>query len=254
MKHFVMLAAVVVAGAALATRPATAQLQGMPVYFNPKGGTGLTISGDFGRAVSTTVAGLPAPQKPYAFGAGARLGLPFASVGVGAAVYRPNVRTQDSEVQYAGTAALKVFGSPLIPLAVSLQVGAGYLRAGSGTFATRTVNVPIGLGVALNVPTPGASIEPWLAGRVHLSSVSTGTIAGGSVSGLQLGYGASGGLSVGLPMGLGFHVAVDWATFGGKASSPISEQRSKTRRLTVGAGAHFAIKIPGLGVPLVPGV
>ena len=39
----------------LVARPASAQLQGLPVYFNPKGGTGLTFAGDFGRAVSTKV-------------------------------------------------------------------------------------------------------------------------------------------------------------------------------------------------------
>lgn len=238
----------------LGVRPAAAQLQAMPVYFNPKGGTGLTISGDFGRAVSTRTGTMTAAQKPYAFGGSVRLGLPMVSVGVGAASYDPNVTTQNNEVQYAGTAALKVFGSPLIPVAVSLQVGAGYLRAGSGTFATKTVNVPIGLGVALNVPTPGASLEPWLAGRVHLISVSTGTVAGGSISGTQVGYGASGGLSVGLPMGLGFHVALDWARFGARPTSPITDQRLEKQSLTVGVGAHFSLKIPGLGVPLVPGV
>lgn len=234
--------------------PAAAQLQGLPVYFNPKGGTGLTISGDFGRALSTKVGGTPAAQKPIAFGGSVRLGLPMVSVGVGAAVYDPKVTTQGNEVQYAGTAAFKVFGSPLVPVAVSLQAGAGYLKVGSGTFATKSVSVPIGVGVALNVPTPGASIEPWLAGRVHLNSVSSGTVAGGSISGTQLGYGASGGLSVGTPIGFGFHVAFDWATFGAKTSSPIFAQRLKTERLTVGAGAHFTIKIPGLGVPLVPGI
>jgi hypothetical protein len=238
----------------LGATPAAAQLQGLPVYFNPKGGTGLTISGDFGREVSTKQGPNTAPQKPNGLGVSARLGLPVVSVGVGAAVYDPNVITQNNELQYAGTVAVKVFGSPLVPVAVSLQAGAGYLRVGSGTFATKTVNIPIGLGVALNVPTPGASIEPWLAGRVHLSSVSIGTVAGGSISSTRVGYGASGGLSVGLSIGLGFHVALDWATFGAQASSPFNDHREQTQRLTAGVGAHFTLKIPGLGVPLVPGI
>src|SRR5262245_17265298 len=108
--------------------PAAAQLQGLPVYFTPKGGIGLTLAGDFGRAASTKVNGVAAANKPNAIGGRAILGLPFITVGVGAAIYDPKITTQNNEMQYAGTLALKVFGAPLVPIAVSAQVGAGYLK------------------------------------------------------------------------------------------------------------------------------
>lgn len=251
MKRFTMTA-LFGFGLALGATPVAAQLQGLPVYFNPKGGTGITIAGDFGRTVNNKVNGIAAPQKPSTIGARVSLGLPFVTVSVGAGIYDPKVLAQKNEVQYAGSAALKIFGAPLIPVAVSLQAGAGVITVGTGTGATKTVNIPVGIGVALNVPTPGASIEPWVAGRVHVSSVSTG---GGTTSGTQLGYGASGGINLGLPIGVGVHVALDWASFAAKASSPILSQRNKIERLTVGVGLHYSIKLPGLpGVPIVPGI
>jgi hypothetical protein len=55
-----------------------------------------------------------------------------------------------------------------------------------------------------------------------------------------------------MPIGLGLHAAFDWATFAARASSPVLSQRNKTERLTVGGGAHFSIKIPGLpGIPIL---
>jgi len=239
-------------GALAGAQPAPAQIQGMPVYFNPRGGVGLTFSGDLGRVVNNRVGATSSASKPFAYGAGVRLGLPFLSLGAMAAVYDPKVTTQRNEVQYAGTAALKVFGGPLIPLSVSLQAGVGYIGLGSGTAATNYLNIPIGVGVALNVPTPGASIAPWVAARVHVNSVSTGGGIG-TLSQTQVGYGASGGLNIGTPTGLGFHVALDWSTFGSRPASPIPSLRDRVQRLTAGGGVHYTLKIPGL-VPIVPGM
>ena len=146
-----------------------------------------------------------------------------------------------------GSAALKVFGGPLIPVAVSLQAGAGYLKKGTGTSATKTLNVPIGLGFAINVPTPGASFEPWAAGRVHMNSVTVGT-----ASGTQVGYGVSGGVNLGLPIGVGLHVALDWSRFSRKTVGTLN--LSKRETMVVGVGLHYSIKLPGLpGIPIVPG-
>lgn len=242
-------------GSILGARPAAGQLQGLPVHFNPKGGTGITIAGDFGRTVSNTVGGITSAQKPSTIGGRVSLGLPFITVGLGAGVYDPKVTAQTNELQYMGTMALKVFGAPLIPVAVSLQAGAGFLKVGTGTFATKAVNVPVGLGIALNVPTPGASIEPWVAGRVQVNSVSTGTAGGATTSGTQLGYGASGGINLGLPIGVGVHVALDWVSYAAKLTSPIASQRNKIERMTLGIGLHYSLKLPGLpGVPIVPGI
>jgi len=234
----------------LAAAPALAQLQSLPVYFSPKGGTGLTLDVDFGRDASNKLAGVPTLNHPTTIGGRAYLGIPFVTLGVGAAAYDPKLTSTKSEVQYMGSAALKVFGGALIPVAVSLQAGVGYLKQGSGTFATKTTNVPVGVGVAINVPTPGASIEPWAAARVHINAVSYNTS-----SGTQAGVGLSGGVNLGLPIGVGAHVALDWSRFGAKPASPIPALQQKIERLTVGVGIHYTIKLPGLpGLPLVPGV
>ncbi|HLQ23933.1 MAG TPA: hypothetical protein VK132_12045 [Gemmatimonadales bacterium] len=228
--------------------PAVAQLQNLPVYFSPKGGTGLTISADYGQATSTKIDGIPLLNKPTALGGRVSLGLPIVTVGIGAAVYDPKVTTIANSAQYMGSAAFKVFGGPLIPIAVSLQAGVGYLSQGSGVFASKTVNVPLGVGVAVNVPTPGASIEPWAAARVHINSVTAGT-----ASNTQTGYGLSGGVNLGLPIGVGLHAAVDWSSFPAKTSGTLNLLKRET--VVLGVGLHYSIKLPGLpGVPLVPGV
>ena len=127
------------------------------------------------------------------------------------------------------------------------------LSEGSGTATSKTLSVPIGLGFALNIPTPGASLEPWVGGRLNLRSVRV-TNAGLSTSTSRVGPGLSGGLNMGLPIGLGLHVAVDWSSYAAKASAAVPVERSKLDLLVVGVGVHYMIKLPGIGIPLVPGV
>ena len=62
----VFLTAVLVASA---VTPAAAQLAGMPVWNSPKGGTGVTISGDYGRPNADLL-------KGNAFGARGTVGCP----------------------------------------------------------------------------------------------------------------------------------------------------------------------------------
>ena len=49
----------------------------------------------------------------------------------------------------------------------------------------------LGIGVALNLPTPGASLEPWAAGRINVRSVSVGTATAS-----RIGPGLSGGVNM----------------------------------------------------------
>ncbi len=247
MKHLAARVLLAGLGVIFAAHPAAAQLQNLPVYFSPKGGIGLTIAGDFGQAARTRLDGINTTTKPTAFGGRVSLGLPMLTVGVGAATYDPKYITLNKEKQFMGNAALKVFGGPLVPVSVSVQAGVGYLKQVSGPFSTTTISVPLGVGAAVNVPTPGVSLSPWAAARVQLNAVSSG-----DNSATQTGYGLSGGVNLGLPLGFGLHAALDWSMFSRKTSGIVTLQKRET--LVVGLGLHYTFKIPGLGVPIVPGI
>ncbi|MCH8992876.1 MAG: hypothetical protein IIA44_14155, partial [Acidobacteria bacterium] len=174
MKSFVSSAAALALAVGLVVAPAAAQLNSIPVYFNPKGGTGFTLAGDFGKGVNTQ------SGKNTAFGVRASVGGgPFS---IGAGVGTVSLAGQ-SEVQYMGNAALRIVGGPLIPVSVAVQAGVGYLKVGS----VNTRNIPIGIGIGLSVPTPGFSFDPWIAPRVTVNAVEilgiTTTNSGVGVSG-----------------------------------------------------------------------
>src|SRR5436309_14679510 len=89
-------AVLIVGVAALATTPAAAQWRGMPVWNSPKGGTGVTISGDFG-------------QPNDAYGAGTAWG-GRASVGLGTLTLTPGVRSYQSDT--IGPPRVTSYGRP----------------------------------------------------------------------------------------------------------------------------------------------
>ena len=221
MKSFVSSAAALALAVGLVVAPAAAQLNSIPVYFNPKGGTGFTLAGDFGKGVNTQ------SGKNTAFGVRASVGGgPFS---IGAGVGTVSLAGQ-SEVQYMGNAALRIVGGPLIPVSVAVQAGVGYLKVGS----VKTLNVPIGVGIGLSVPTHGFSFDPWIAPRVTINAVEfLGTTVTNS------GVGVSGGVNLAFVMGLGLHLGFDWTKVGG--ATP----------LIIGAGVHYKFGPPG--IPVVPG-
>jgi len=68
--------------AAAVAAPARAQWAGMPVWNSPKGGTGVTINGDFGKPNADL-------GKGSAFGGRATLGLGSLSVTAGMSSWKP---------------------------------------------------------------------------------------------------------------------------------------------------------------------
>ncbi|MDP3911937.1 MAG: hypothetical protein Q8Q14_16250 [Gemmatimonadales bacterium] len=208
----------VLAVAAVAATPAAAQWAGMPVWNNPKGGTGITVSGDLG--VPNEDGG-----KGTAFGARGTLGLANLSITAGLASWKPDA-FNESTTSFGAIAGFRVIGGSLIPVALNLQLGAG--TAGEITSGTTTVpkmtNIIAGAGVSVNVPTPGINIEPYLSitNRWHKPT------GGSSVSNIGWVLGANVGLGM-----LGFHVAYDSESYGGGVTSGI-----------LGIGAHFQLKAP----------
>jgi len=209
MKRIATIAALIACGAT----PAVAQWAGMPVWNNPKGGTGVTIDGDLGFPNSTG-------GKGTAFGARATLGIANISLTAGLSSWKPS-GSSSSTTSVGGTAQFKVIGGSLIPVAVNIQLGGGTASA-VGTQPKNTMLVA-GAGISVNVPTPGLSIEPYLSvgNRWNKPSVGSTQSNVGWVVGANLGFGM-----------LGLHLAYDSQKVGGAT------------RGVIGIGAHVALKAP----------
>jgi hypothetical protein len=206
----------VLALAALTAAPAAAQWFGMPVWNSPKGGTGVTINGDVG--VPNNSGG-----KGTAFGARGTIGLANLSLTAGLASWKPS-GAADNVTSVGGNAAFKVIGGSLIPVALNFQVGAA--RAGAANGDSATTRLTAGGGVAVSVPTPGISIEPYLSitNRWYKVSGASGTT---SNLGWTLGANANFGM-------LGVHLAYDSENYGGLVGTVG----------TFGLGVHVALKAP----------
>ena len=205
----------VLASAVLAAAPVAAQSLGMPNWSSPKGGTGVTISGDLGRPSEDL-------GKGTAFGARAAVGLGTLTLTGGVAFWKPE-GAADEYTSLGANAAFRVIGGSLLPVAVSLQ--AGVTRVGEANLDPNLLRIGLGGAVSVNVPTPGLSIEPYLAVNNRWYKYS-------GVSGTESNIGWTLGANVGLGM-LGLHVAYDSESFGGGTTGGI-----------IGIGAHFQLKAP----------
>jgi opacity protein-like surface antigen len=215
---------------------AAAQLNSLPVFVSPKGGTGLTLAVDYGRGLND------ASGQNTAWAARATIGLTALTVGAGIGTVNPQVSfsDRDAELQYMGNAALRIFGGPLVPVAVNIHAGLGFLQREVGTGVDRRVyNVPVGVAAALNVPTPGFSIEPWIAPRFQVTRHEQG-----GDSDHQTGFGLSAGVNVGFANGLGIHGAVDWTDLG--AASLVSPgDIADVSPAVLGIGLQYGFRLPG---------
>ena len=204
----------VLALAAFAAAPAAAQWLGMPVCNSPKGGTGVTINGD-----------LAMPNEDWgkgtAFGVRGSLGLANLQLTAGLASWKPD-GAPESYTSIGGNAAFRVIGGSLLPVAINLQVGAATIGAANG--APSQTRLTAGGGIAVSVPTPGISIEPYLSltNRWYKASGISGTT---SNLGWTLGANANFGM-------FGVHLAYD------------SESDAGTTGSIFAIGAHIALKAP----------
>jgi hypothetical protein len=212
MKRVILVVALV----AGASAPAAAQWVGMPVWNSPKGGTGITISGDYGK-----------PNADYgkgsAFGARGTVGLGSLSVTAGLASYKPS-GASDSRTSYGGTVAFRVIGGSLLPINVNLLAG-GTGASKSGPLSSFTTIVAGG-GVSVSLPTPGLSIEPYLSltNRWFKPSGGNSDANFGWTIGANLGFGM-----------MGAHIAYDSQSLPGGGTGGI-----------IGLGVHVGLNVPGL--------
>ena len=213
MKRAVLILGMVALLAAPAA-PVAAQWPGEPVWNSPKGGTGLTISGDYGRPDS-------AYGKGNTWGGRASLGLGTLTLTAGVATWKPDGATE-SFTSFGGNVDMRLIGGSLLPVAINVQVGAARTDSANATPALTSVTGAAGISVPL--PTPGFSIEPYFAPGIRYRSYSN---VGNST---EFGYVIGANLGFGL---LGVHLAYD------------NEKRKNLPSVGVfGVGAHVAIKLP----------
>lgn len=227
MKRYIGGIAVIALAMGLVAESASAQLFGNPVYaVNPK--VGVTLNADFGRGLNDD------SGKDQIFAGRVALGVPMVSFWLGGGMWDSRIEGADKQFSLAGGAGINLITAPLLPVALSLQVGAGTMSCGTDCSILTGVAGPA---LKINVPTPGIGIEPWIMPRLEVQRASVL-----STSDTEVGFGASGGLNINLPVGLGLHAAVDLLTIGDPSRSP----------LTGGVGIHYTIAVPSLGLPLVP--
>jgi hypothetical protein len=210
---------VVLAGVGL-SGPASAQWLGMPVWNSPKGGTGITISGDYGKPNADW-------GKGNAFGARATVGLGSLSATLGFASWNPSGATAPTLKSVGGDAAFRVIGGSLLPININLLVGGG---RSTGSGAPATTNIVAGGGVSLTLPTPGVSLEPYvsLTERWHHIG-STALIASSTNSN----FGWTIGANFGFGGVMGAHLAYDSESLGSGSTGGI-----------LGVGLHLSLKVP----------
>jgi hypothetical protein len=207
----VFLMAVLAVGAAT---PATAQFFGMPVWNSPKGGTGVTISADYGRPNADL-------GKGNAFGARGTVGFGSLNVTAGFSTWKPSGAT-NSLNSVGGDAAFRVIGGSLLPVNVNLLVGGARTTAGGSSGSLTTLIA--GGGVSVSLPTPGVSVEPYLsvANRWHKPSGGSTDSNIGWTIGANLGFGM-----------MGAHIAYDSESYGAGLTGGI-----------IGIGLHVSLKVP----------
>ena len=205
----------VLALAACVATPAAAQWLGMPVWSSPKGGTGVTVSGDLA---------MPGEEwgKGTAFGARGSLGIGTLTVTAGLSSWKPD-GAADSYTSMGGNASFRVMGGSLLPVAIALQAGAATVGAANAN-ASQT-RLTVGGAIAASVPTPGVNIEPYLG-------VSNRWYKESGVSGTESNFGWTLGANVGLGM-LGLHLAYDSENRGAGLTGGI-----------LALGLHYSLKAP----------
>lgn len=197
---------------------AAAQVAGIPYYVNPRGGTGITAAANWG-SLSSDAGDGTGLALTGGIGAG-----PLFLTGT-AGRFSPD--GGEDITTFGATAGMKVFGNPLVPVALGLQVGAGYFSEGSGATEFKQLNIPVALGIGLNMPL--FPLKPWIAPRVQFVR---STLAGTTANETRMGF--SVGADFNLLLGLGFHAAFDH----------VLEKDTSPAVSTFGLGAHFNFRVP----------
>lgn len=201
-----------------------AQVSGLPVV-----NSGVTRG--FGIAVD---AGIPNDNAGGGYAVGATAGLGLGPLGFTARVSRFAPDLSGELWSGGATANYKVFGGPLVPLAATLQAGAGYASPELACVPPGACDVsewrfPVGLGISFTLPNPALAIKPWIAPRVDITRVS---LDGSAETDTE--FAISGGVELNTLTGFGLQAAYDLV------------RRDAGSRGIFSAGLHYNFRIPGL--------
>ncbi len=219
MKQVVLGAVALAAALGSAAPPAEAQVLGIPVY-NAGVPRGLGIYADVGFPNDEAGGG-----TGYAVTGRAGFG-PFGATAILSSYNDEG--PGDSDVSVGATLNYRVFGGPLVPLAVTLQGGIGYDVAVSEVGSQ--LRFPIGVGFALTIPNPALAIKPWLAPRIDIARTTFEDADAETNSEFAL----SGGIELNTLTGFGLHATYD-AIFAEGGTPGV-----------FGVGAHYTFRVPGL--------
>jgi hypothetical protein len=224
MRRIAKLSIAVALPLAALTTAARAQLAGIPVYYNPQGGTGVGVAAHVGFP-NTDAGGGTAFGVAGSFGTGpvtlsAMVGA-WKATSSAAGFSWPSAQTS-----FGGAVAYRLFGGGFLPIAVAAQAGYGVIKYPTVTTPLGTTpsftqtTIPVGVGISFDPPM--FPLKPWIAPRMDFKS-------GGGSS--KSNFAVSAGVNFNLLLGLGIHAAADWSQnkVGGKTYNP----------LILSLGAHF---------------
>jgi hypothetical protein len=202
-----------------AATAASAQLPGIP-YGPVTTGLGLTVAADYGR-----------PDIDGAKAYGLTAGLGFSRFGISASVGALD-NGFDSEMSVGARLGMKLFGGGLNPITVGAQLGVASIKSVVATPTPDTVRINMIMpGAFVRLSPPLFPLKPW--GQVYYR---TGNDLSDEAKEVRFVVGAD----FNLLLGLGVHAGYDFG--------------SSDNGNTWGVGAHFTFRVPGLGVPGVPGM
>jgi hypothetical protein len=199
-------------------------VRGIPVY-NAGVPRGIGVYGDVGFPNDEAGGGT-------AYAVTGRAG--FGPIGATAMLssYNPD-GPADSDLSVGATVNYRLFGGPLVPLAVTLQGGVGYAKPEIGALPDEYITelrFPVGVGFTLTIPNPVLAIKPWLAPRLDIVRRS----ADGVDAQTDSEFGLSGGIELNTLGGFGLHATYDAIFAEGRTPG------------VFGVGAHYTFRVPGL--------
>lgn len=223
MKQAVLGALALAAALAGGAPAAEAQVRGIPVY-NAGIPRGIGVYGDVGFPNDEAGGG-----TGYAITGRAGLGVFGATAML--ASHNPD-GPGDSDLSVGATLNYRIFGGPLVPLAVTLQGGIGYAKPDDTALPDldSQLRFPVGVGFALTIPNPVLAIKPWLAPRIDI--VRSSFEDADAVTNSE--FGLSGGIELNTLGGFGAHASYD-AIFADGGTPGV-----------FGIGAHYTFRVPGL--------